>query len=176
MIISERPLVFGSFRLFWLPFGQILTHCCCLRPCLGLKIIDSTLMLISGWFLGAKSTSIRDCVGWSVCWLVGRSVCPHDARLRGKIIVTSRLIREEEEGEETEHVAIPLWGVLRTWGLSDPLVFVLKLVLKLKILFRVWEIAKTWSCGFAVCYSGGPPLVLVGDNMVSSVCRGDALR
>jgi hypothetical protein len=60
-------------------------------------------------FLGAKSTSIRDCVGW----LVGPSV-PHDARLRGKVIVTSRLIREEEEEEETDYVAIPLWRVLRT--------------------------------------------------------------
>jgi hypothetical protein len=29
-------------------------------------------------FLGAKSTSIRDCVRRSVGWLVGRSV-PHDA-------------------------------------------------------------------------------------------------
>jgi hypothetical protein len=60
-------------------------------------------------FLGAKSTSILDCVGPSV----GRSV-PHDARLRGKIIVTSRLIREEEEEEETDYVAIPLRRVLRT--------------------------------------------------------------
>jgi hypothetical protein len=52
--------------------------------------------------LGAKSTSIRDCVGPSV----GRSV-PHDARLHGKL-VTLRLLREEEEEEETDYVAIPL--------------------------------------------------------------------
>jgi hypothetical protein len=60
-------------------------------------------------FLGAKSPSIRDCVGRSV----GPSI-PHDARLRGKIIVTSRLIREEEEEEETDYIAIPLRRVLRT--------------------------------------------------------------
>ena len=58
-------------------------------------------------FLGAKSTSIRDCVGLSVCPSV-----PHDARLRGKLslfsLVTSRLLREEEEEEETDYVAIPL--------------------------------------------------------------------
>jgi hypothetical protein len=53
-------------------------------------------------FLGAKSTSIRDCVGPSV----GPSV-PHDARLRGKL-VTSRLLQEEEEEEEADYVAIPL--------------------------------------------------------------------
>jgi hypothetical protein len=54
-------------------------------------------------------------------WLVRRSVgplvgpsVPNDARLRGKIIVTSRLIREEEEEEETDYVAIPLRRVLRT--------------------------------------------------------------
>jgi hypothetical protein len=64
-------------------------------------------------FLGAKSTSILDCVCPSVGPSVGRSV-PHDARLRGKIIVTSRLIREEEEEEETDYVAIPLRRVLRT--------------------------------------------------------------
>jgi hypothetical protein len=57
-------------------------------------------------FLGAKSTSIRDCVGWTVRPSVCRSV-PHDARLRGKL-VTSRLLREEEEEEETDYVAIPL--------------------------------------------------------------------
>jgi hypothetical protein len=56
-------------------------------------------------FLGAKSTSIRDCVGWLVHPSVRRSV-PHDARLRGKL-VTSRLLREEVE-EETDYVAIPL--------------------------------------------------------------------
>jgi hypothetical protein len=55
-----------------------------------------------GVFLGAKSTSIRDCVGLSV----RRSVL-HDARLRGKL-VTSRLLREEEEEEEADYVAIPL--------------------------------------------------------------------
>jgi hypothetical protein len=65
-------------------------------------------------FLGAKSTSILDCVRWLVGWSVGRLVGPHDARLRGKIIVTSRLIREEEEEEETDYVAIPLRRVLRT--------------------------------------------------------------
>jgi hypothetical protein len=64
-------------------------------------------------FLGAKSTSIRDCVGRSVGPSVGPSV-PHDARLRGKIIVMSRLIREEEKEEETDYVAIPLRRVLRT--------------------------------------------------------------
>jgi hypothetical protein len=47
-------------------------------------------------FLGAKSTSIRDCVG--------RLVGPHTMQLRGKL-VTSRLIREEEE--KTGYVAIP---------------------------------------------------------------------
>jgi hypothetical protein len=52
-------------------------------------------------FLGAKSTSIRDCVGLSV----GGSV-PHDAQLCGKL-VTSRLLREEEEEEETDYFAIP---------------------------------------------------------------------
>jgi hypothetical protein len=55
--------------------------------------------------LGAKSTSIRDCVGWLVGRLVRLSV-PHDARLRGKL-VTLRLLREKEE-EETDYVAIPL--------------------------------------------------------------------
>ena len=50
---------------------------------------------------------------WLVCPSVGPSV-PHDARLRGKIIVTSRLIREEEEEEETDYVAVPLRRVLRT--------------------------------------------------------------
>jgi hypothetical protein len=57
-------------------------------------------------FLGAKSTTILDCVGPSVGRSVRRSV-PHDARLRGKL-VTSRLLREEEEEEETDDVAIPL--------------------------------------------------------------------
>jgi hypothetical protein len=47
--------------------------------------------------LGAKSTSILDCVGWSVGPLVGRSV--PTMKLRGKL-VTSRLIREEGEEEE----------------------------------------------------------------------------
>jgi hypothetical protein len=65
------------------------------------------------YFLGAKSTSIRDCVGRSVRPSVGWSV-PHDARLRGKIIVTSLLIREKEEEEETDYVAIPLRRILRT--------------------------------------------------------------
>jgi hypothetical protein len=48
-------------------------------------------------FLGAKSTSILDCVGWSVGSLVSRSV--PTMQLRGKL-VTSRLIREEGEEEE----------------------------------------------------------------------------
>jgi hypothetical protein len=51
-------------------------------------------------FLGAKSTSIRDCVRWSV----GPSPT---MRLRGKLVM-SRLLREEEEEEETDYVAIPL--------------------------------------------------------------------
>ena len=55
-------------------------------------------------FLGAKSTSIRDCVRRSV----GPSVGPSPMmQLRGKL-VTSRLLREEEEEEETDYVAIPL--------------------------------------------------------------------
>jgi hypothetical protein len=48
-------------------------------------------------FLGAKSTSILDCFGWSVGPLVGRSV--PTMQLCGKL-VTSRLIREEGEEEE----------------------------------------------------------------------------
>ena len=48
-------------------------------------------------FLGAKSTSILDCVGWSVRWSVGWSV--PTMQLRGKLN-TSRLIREEGEEEE----------------------------------------------------------------------------
>jgi hypothetical protein len=43
---------------------------------------------------------------WSVGPSVGPSV-PHDARLSGKL-VTSRLLREEEEEAETDYVAIPL--------------------------------------------------------------------
>jgi hypothetical protein len=54
-------------------------------------------------FLGAKSTSILDCVGPSV----GRSVHPPRCAITWKTRVTSRLLREEEE-EETDHVAIPL--------------------------------------------------------------------
>jgi hypothetical protein len=54
-------------------------------------------------FLGAKSTSIRDCVRRSV----GPSVGPSPTmQLRGKL-VTSRLLQEEEEEEETDYVAIP---------------------------------------------------------------------
>jgi hypothetical protein len=57
-----------------------------------------TLEIVS--FLGAKSTSIRDCVR--------RLVRPSPTmQLRGKL-VTSRLLREEEEEEETDYVAIPL--------------------------------------------------------------------
>jgi hypothetical protein len=78
-------------------------------PTFGITHDMEHLKLLSDCFLGAKSTSILDCVGPSV----DRSV-PHDARLRGKIIVTSRLIQEEEEEEETDYVAIPLRRVLRT--------------------------------------------------------------
>jgi hypothetical protein len=55
-------------------------------------------------FLGAKSTSIRDCVRWLVCPSVGPSPT---MQLRGKL-VTLRLLREEEKEEETDYVAIPL--------------------------------------------------------------------
>jgi hypothetical protein len=55
-------------------------------------------------FLGAKSTSIIDCVRWLVGWSVGPSPM---MQLRGEL-VTSRLLREEEEEEETDYVAIPL--------------------------------------------------------------------
>jgi hypothetical protein len=55
-------------------------------------------------FLGAKSTSILDCVGWSVRPSIGPSPT---MQLRGKL-VTSRLLREEEKEEETDYVAIPL--------------------------------------------------------------------
>jgi hypothetical protein len=51
----------------------------------------------SGKFLGAKSTSIRDCVRRSVGRLVDPSVPM--MQLRGKL-VTSQLLREEEEEEE----------------------------------------------------------------------------
>jgi hypothetical protein len=55
-------------------------------------------------FLGAKSTFIRDCVRPSV----GRSVhppVPHDAITWKTSYV---VIREKEEEEETDYVAIPL--------------------------------------------------------------------
>jgi hypothetical protein len=55
-------------------------------------------------FLGAKSTSIRDCVRWLIGWSVGPSPT---MQLRGKL-VTSQLLREEEEEEETDYIAIPL--------------------------------------------------------------------
>jgi hypothetical protein len=55
-------------------------------------------------FLGAKSTSTRDCVRPSVHPSVGPSPT---MRLRGKL-VTSRLLQEEEEEEETDYVAIRL--------------------------------------------------------------------
>jgi hypothetical protein len=59
-------------------------------------------------FLGAKSTSIRDCVGPSVRPSVGSLVGPFPTmQLRGKL-VTSRLLREEEKEDETDYVAIPL--------------------------------------------------------------------
>jgi hypothetical protein len=63
------------------------------------------------FFLGAKSTSIRDCVGWLVGWFVGPSVRPSvpTMQLRGKL-VASRLLREEEEEEEN-------------WLRRDPLVW-----------------------------------------------------
>ena len=61
-------------------------------------------------FLGAKSTSIRDCVRL----LVGPSVGPHDAITWKREYVETRLFREEEEEEETDYVAIPLRRVLRT--------------------------------------------------------------
>jgi hypothetical protein len=58
-------------------------------------------MIIVPKFLGAKSTSIRDCVGWSVSRLVGPLVRPSvpTMQLRGKL-VTSQFLREEEEEEE----------------------------------------------------------------------------
>jgi hypothetical protein len=69
------------------------------RPLQGLATLRAYLV-----FLGAKSTSIRDCVRRSVGRLVGPSPT---MRLRGKL-VTSRLLREEEKEEETDYVAIPL--------------------------------------------------------------------
>jgi hypothetical protein len=59
-------------------------------------------------FLGAKSTSILDCVGPSVGPSVGRSVRPPRCAITWKTRVTSRLLREEEEEEKTDYVAIPL--------------------------------------------------------------------
>jgi hypothetical protein len=52
-------------------------------------------------FLGTKSTSIRDCVGWSVRRSVGPLVRPSvpTMQLRGKLVML-RLLREEEEEEE----------------------------------------------------------------------------
>jgi hypothetical protein len=61
-----------------------------------------TLEFVPLQFLGANSTSIRDCVRRSVGWLVGPSPA---MQLRGKL-VTSRLLREEEK--EEDYVAIPL--------------------------------------------------------------------
>ena len=49
-----------------------------------------------------------------VRWSVGRSVGPHDAITWKREYVETRLIREEEEEEETEYVAIPLRRVLCT--------------------------------------------------------------
>jgi hypothetical protein len=66
------------------------------------------------FFLGAKSTSIRDCVRRLVGPLVGPSVGPHDAITWKREYVEMRLFREEEEEEETDYVAIPLRRVLRT--------------------------------------------------------------
>jgi hypothetical protein len=65
---------------------------------------DDKSFLKKSKFLGAKSTSIRDCVRRSVGWSVGPSPI---MQLRGNL-VTSRLLREEEEEEETDYVAIPL--------------------------------------------------------------------
>jgi hypothetical protein len=50
--------------------------------------------------LGAKRTSIRDCVGWLVGRLVGPLVRPSvpTMQLRGKLVM-SRFLREEEEEE-----------------------------------------------------------------------------
>jgi hypothetical protein len=59
-------------------------------------------------FLGAKSTSILDCVGPSVGPSVRPSVRPPRCAITWKTRVTSRLLREEEEEEETDYVAIPL--------------------------------------------------------------------
>jgi hypothetical protein len=58
-------------------------------------------LLVFYRFLGAKSTSIRDCVGWSVGRSVRWSVRPSvpAMQLRGKL-VASRLLREEEEEEK----------------------------------------------------------------------------
>jgi hypothetical protein len=76
--------------------------------CLRRKLVTSKLLrawgLISTLFLGAKSTSILDCVGPSV----GPSVRPPRCAITWKTRVTSRLLREEEEEEETDYVAIPL--------------------------------------------------------------------
>jgi hypothetical protein len=76
-----------------------------------INVIDNVLGKISRpthplnfWFLGAKSTSIRDCVRRSVGPLVGPSPA---MQLHGKL-VTSRLLREEEEEEETDYITIPL--------------------------------------------------------------------
>jgi hypothetical protein len=56
-------------------------------------------------FLGAKSTSILDCVGLPVGPLVRPSPTMRDYV---ENLVTSRLLREEEEEEETDYIAIPL--------------------------------------------------------------------
>jgi hypothetical protein len=45
---------------------------------------------------------------WLVGWLVGPSVRPPRCAITWKTRVTSRLLREEEEEEETDYVAIPL--------------------------------------------------------------------
>jgi hypothetical protein len=60
---------------------------------LAVKFLFKFVYVRFGGFLGAKSTSIRDCVRWLV-----RPSVP-TMQLRGKL-VTSRLLREEEEEEE----------------------------------------------------------------------------
>jgi hypothetical protein len=67
----------------------------------GIRQYHATQIMV---FLGAKSTSILDCIGLSV----GRSVGPPRCAITWKNRVTSRLLREEEEEEETDYVAIPL--------------------------------------------------------------------
>jgi hypothetical protein len=68
--------------------------------------------LNQGQFLGAKSTSIRDCVGRSVGRSVRRSVPPlvrpPRCAITWKTSYVAIEIRVEEEEEETDYVAILL--------------------------------------------------------------------